>query len=107
MTLPLRFAAAVTVVTVCLARAQEPVMGEVTDPETHVLVGERSFIAGYEACNEDGSINVVVEIPTGTNAKWEVQDDGRMVWEIRDGKPRFIQYLGYPGRFLETMIRWS
>jgi hypothetical protein len=40
-------------------------MGEVTGPETHVLVGKRSFIAGYETCNEDGSINVVVEIPTG------------------------------------------
>jgi inorganic pyrophosphatase len=99
MSVPLRLAVAAIFVTVCGARAQAPVIGEVADPETHVLIGARSFVAGYEARNKDGSVNVVVEIPTGTTAKWEVQEDGRMVWELRAGEPRVVKYLGYPGNY--------
>lgn len=48
----------------------------------------------------DGLINVVVEIPAGTNAKWEVQkDSGLLEWEQRDGRPRIVRYLPYPGNY--------
>jgi inorganic pyrophosphatase len=49
-----------------------------------------------------------VEIPAGTLAKWEVNgrlpdgaepDDGKLRWEFVNGKPRIIQYLGYPGNY--------
>jgi inorganic pyrophosphatase len=48
----------------------------------------------------EGRINVVIEIPAGTNAKWEVQkDSGLLGWEQRNGRPRIVQYLPYPGNY--------
>ncbi|NIR47382.1 inorganic diphosphatase [candidate division KSB1 bacterium] len=68
--------------------------------DQYTLVGEKSFLTGYEAQNPDGSINVVVEIPAGTTAKWEVtKPEGHLKWEFRDGKPRVVKYLSYPGNY--------
>jgi len=64
---------------------------------SYTLVGEKGFIDGYPAQNKDGSINVVVVIPAGSNAKWEVdktKEDLR--WELNHGEPRVVQYLAYP-----------
>ena len=41
----------------------------------------------------------VIEIPAGTTAKWEVEEDGVMRWELENGKPRVVQYLGYPANY--------
>ena len=30
----------------------------------------------------------IIEIPTGTNEKWEVQEDGGLKQDMLDGKPR-------------------
>lgn len=69
-------------------------------PDPYTLEGERSFLDGYEPRNADGSVNVVVEIPTGTTEKWEVnKPEGQMKWEFREGKPRVVKYLGYPGNY--------
>jgi inorganic pyrophosphatase len=39
----------------------------------------------------------VVEIPTGTTAKWEVvKPSGELNWKFSNGKPRRVKYLGYP-----------
>jgi inorganic pyrophosphatase len=54
------------------------------------------FLRGYPARAEGGLVNAVVEIPTGTCEKWEVKSDGVMRWDMKDGKPRLVQYLGYP-----------
>ena len=51
------------------------------------------------ARNGDGTINVLVEIPAGTCDKWEVAADGKLRWELRDGRPRVVRYLGYPGNY--------
>ena len=49
---------------------------------------------------ERGLIHVVVEIPAGTNAKWEVEKaSGGLHWEQKDGKPRVVQFLAYPGNY--------
>ena len=46
------------------------------------------------------SVPVLVEIPAGTNAKWELdKSSGSLIWEQRNGKPRVVQYLGYPGNY--------
>lgn len=66
----------------------------------YTIVGPKNFLTDYEPQNPDGTINVVVEIPTGTLAKWEVtKPDGKLEWEFKDGKPRVVQYLGYPGNY--------
>lgn len=39
----------------------------------------------------------VVEIPAGTNDKWEVnKETGKLEWQVKNGKNRIIQYLPYP-----------
>lgn len=68
--------------------------------DAYTLVGETDFFRGYPAVNADGTVNVVVEIPAGTNQKWEVDEsDGVMRWEFKNGAPRVVKYLGYPGNY--------
>ncbi len=56
-----------------------------------------NFFLDYAAQNADGTVNTVIEIPAGTNDKFEVNEDsGKMCWEIKNGVPRVIKYLGYP-----------
>ncbi len=50
--------------------------------------------------NADGTVNAVVEIPAGTHAKWETDtESGRIFWELKNGAPRIVKYLGYPGDY--------
>jgi len=42
----------------------------------------------------------VVEVPAGSISKWEVnKNSGHLEWEFKKGKPRKINYLGYPGNY--------
>lgn len=71
---------------------------EIEDP--YVLIGEKNYLMGYAPINTDNDINVVVEIPTGSIDKWEVnKKTGNMNWEFRNDEPRRIKYLGYPGNY--------
>lgn len=63
------------------------------------LAAEKSLLDGYAPTNDDGTINVVVEIPAGASDKWEVKPDGLMHWDMKDGKPRIVQYLPYPANY--------
>lgn len=68
------------------------------DPYT--IDAGRNLLKDIEPTNPDGTVNVVVEIPTGTNQKWEVsKPDGQLKWEIKNGKPRVVKYVGYPGNY--------
>ena len=68
--------------------------------DRYTLIGEKNFLNGYEPINSDETINVVVEIPAGSNAKWEVtKPDGRLKWEFKNGRPRVVKYLPYPGNY--------
>ncbi|RKZ79201.1 MAG: inorganic diphosphatase [Candidatus Parabeggiatoa sp. nov. 1] len=68
--------------------------------DRYTLVGNKNFVKDYAPLNPDGNINVVVEIPTGTIAKWEVtKDNGVLKWQFKQGKPRIVKYLGYPGNY--------
>ncbi len=67
---------------------------------SYIIKGEKNYLNGYPAINPDGSVNVVVEIPAGTRNKWEVtKNKGDLRWEFRDGKPRVVNYLAYPGNY--------
>lgn len=49
---------------------------------------------------DDGDVNAIIEIPAGTLEKWELnKSNGKMELEMIDGKPRIINYLGYPGNY--------
>ena len=65
--------------------------------DVSVLKGERHYLTGYDPINKDGTVNVVIEIPAGTTAKYETnKDTGMIELEQKNGAPRFVQYLGYP-----------
>ena len=43
---------------------------------------------------------ILVEIPTGSRQKWEVgHKSGDIEWEYKNGKPREVKFLGYPGNY--------
>ena len=65
-------------------------------PWVSILKGEKSYLTGYDPINLDGTVNIVVEIPAGTLAKYETNEEGMLELEQKDGKPRYVQYLGYP-----------
>ncbi len=68
--------------------------------DQYTLAGEKHLLRDYPPIDSSGNINVVVEIPTGTNAKWEVdKTTGQLKWEFKNGKPRVVSYLGYPGNY--------
>ncbi len=59
-----------------------------------------NYITDFSAKNDDNTINVVIEIPAGTNEKWEVnKQNGEIEWEKRDGDFRMVKYLAYPANY--------
>ncbi len=67
-----------------------------------VVVGCRSEKIKFEevaALTENG-IHAVIEIPAGTNHKAEYNyDTGEFEVEIKNGKPRVVDFLPYPGNY--------
>ena len=58
------------------------------------------YLTDFSATTPDGRVHVVVEIPAGTNEKWEVDKaNGALAWERHDGRGRVVQYLPYPANY--------
>lgn len=68
--------------------------------DDYTIVGADELMA-LAPLNTDGTIRAIVEIPTGTSAKWEVSKDNpkAVYWEYKNEKPRIVNYLGYPGNY--------
>ncbi len=72
--------------------------GDPNDPLLHA--NDRSYLNDYQPQLDNGDVNVVVEVPAGTTGKWEVtKPEGELRWEVREGKPRVVQFLGYPANY--------
>jgi inorganic pyrophosphatase len=75
-----------------------------------LLLAQETYghLDNYPTVNKDGSINIIIEIPAGTNEKWEYSTkEKKMELEHKNGKPRIVQYLGYPGNYgmvLHTLL---
>lgn len=79
---------------------QDTIEKKVDKNDTYRIVGDKHFTDGYSPLSEDSLINVIIEIPTGTVEKWEVEKKtGELALEIRDGDYRKVNYLGYPGNY--------
>lgn len=62
--------------------------------------GDTNYLTGFQALPEPGFIHVVVEVPAGTDEKWEVSEDGRQLqWEQEGGVGRVVRYLAYPANY--------
>lgn len=56
-----------------------------------------NYLRDADAVNADLTINVVIENPAGSEEKWEVRADGRLVQESGpDGAPLQLPYLPWP-----------
>ena len=54
----------------------------------------------YPAITEDGLVNVIVEIPTGSVVEWNYNEElGVQMVAENDGIKKSIEYLGYPGNY--------
>lgn len=53
------------------------------------------------ALNTDTSVNVMIEIAAGSNAKWQQSKvvPLQLEWELQQGRPREVQYLAYPANY--------
>lgn len=71
-----------------------------TKKDDFTIVGTHDLML-LNAINDDGTANAIIEIPTGTSAKWEVskEDPKAVYWEFKNDKPRVVNYLGYPGNY--------
>ncbi len=77
---------------------------ESTDTETPNLLHD------VVAFTTDSMVNVVIEIPAGTNQKWEVdKETGQIEWErITSDSFRVVNYLAYPANYgfvPQTLLR--
>jgi inorganic pyrophosphatase len=81
--------------------APVPLGASVSKANEETLASSVNFLDGIPSLNADGTANLVVEIPAGTNEKWEVKQDGVMHWDLKDGKPRVVKYLPYLGNYGE------
>jgi inorganic pyrophosphatase len=71
-------------------------------PDVVVYDSNRSlnFYTGFPSRNVDGTINAVVEIPQGDVKKFETDvTTGHLFWELKNGAPRKVAYLGYPANY--------
>jgi inorganic pyrophosphatase len=66
-----------------------------TKIETH------DFLRDFPVYTEDSLVNIVVEIPAGSNQKWEVnKQTGFLEWEwVNDDSLRVVRYLPYPANY--------
>ncbi len=66
------------------------------------------LIKDIETINSDSTINVVIEISTGSDEKWEVnKENGKLEPDSINGKPRKIRYIPYPfnyGMIPQTLL---
>ena len=61
---------------------------------------EINFKHHIETYNLDNSLNVIIEIPSGSIEKWEVNESGEAIeLGIKKDNFSFIEYLGYPANY--------
>lgn len=88
----------------CVTSTSDPVGEEINPHYRHIddytLDAQMHLVKDIPASFDEKLVNVIIEIPTGTIDKWEVnKESGDLEWEIKSGVPRVIDYLGYPGNY--------
>lgn len=64
------------------------------------MTGSRNFWLDFPAVGDSDLVNAVIEIPAGTNEKWETSDSGELIeWEKTKSGYRVVQYLPYPANY--------
>ncbi|MGE5672009.1 MAG: inorganic diphosphatase [Fibrobacterota bacterium] len=72
----------------------------IADTMIYLKNRDLNYYLDFAAKNDNNTINAAIEIPAGTNAKFETSiETGRMFWELKKGVPRLVKFLGYPGNY--------
>lgn len=65
-----------------------------------LFANERNILNDVVYKSSDMTYNMIVEIPTGTNEKWEVSKiTGKLKHDKKNGKDRVVEFLSYPGNY--------
>ncbi len=70
-------------------------------PGLNTIIDSNNYLNDYTTFTSDSLVNIVIEIPAGTDQKWEVnKSTGFIEWE-RIGKDslRVIKFLPYPANY--------
>jgi inorganic pyrophosphatase len=61
----------------------------------------KNLLADYSCFTSDSMVQVIIEIPVGSNEKWEFNKaNGLIEWQLlENGEGRMIHYLGYPANY--------
>ena len=58
------------------------------------------IVNNYVPRHKDGDVNALIEIPSGTLEKWELNKlNGKIEQEFIYKKARIVDYIGYPGNY--------
>ncbi len=71
-------------------------------PDTLVYLSnpQQNLYRSFSSRNADGTLNAVIEIPEGDIRKFETNvTTGQLFWELKNGAPRKVAYVGYPGNY--------
>ena len=72
---------------------------ENSDQSTQTI-DTHDFFHEIPALSDNGLVNAVIEIPAGSNQKWEVEkDSGHLAWEVVEDTLRVVPYLPYPANY--------
>ena len=75
------------------------------EPQTSIT--DHDYLNDFPAITDQGLVNIVIEIPAGSNDKWEVEKEtGHLVWEIADDSLRIVRYLPYPANYGMVPQTW-
>lgn len=86
---------------ILLASASVMAANDFDQVDTYTIKADFDYLADIPSKNDNGTVNAIIEIPAGSNEKWEVSknDSSIINWEFKNGQPRIVQYLGYPGNY--------
>lgn len=73
--------------------------GSYNNSET--VLDSLNYLNDFTTFSKDSLVNIIIEIPAGTDQKWEVnKDSGFIEWErINEDSLRIVRYLPYPTNY--------
>jgi len=65
------------------------------------VLDAHNYLNDFTTFTKDSLVNIIVEIPAGTDQKWEVnKDTGVIEWErVNEDSLRVVKYLPYPANY--------
>lgn len=77
------------------------------DDSLATAIRTADFLRDFPPSPSEGLVNAVIEIPAGSNQKWEVsKTTGHLEWEVVSDTLRMVPYLPYPANYGMVPQTW-